>query len=100
MTGGTYSGDVCYVDGWHMTVEQDENGSDVPGERLVLSDDGTYAIADSEADSWFDRKHTAFAVVVPDGGGSGRSVSAEQFSQIEQFLNGTASIVPSDEASQ
>lgn len=84
MADGTYSGDVCYVDGWHHSV--DDVGD--PGERLVLEDDGTYRFAtDADTESWHDRKHRGYVLV--DVGEMHKSVpvSSEEMDAIQKLLD-------------
>lgn len=55
---------VCYRDGWHWTVETDDDGNDVPGKKLVLEDDGSFRPATkADTESWHNRKHERFATV-------------------------------------
>jgi hypothetical protein len=62
----TYTGDVCYQDGWHWTVVKDEAGDDTPGEKLTLGDDGLYRPAVDGDLSWHDQHHQQFAEIRPD----------------------------------
>lgn len=81
-----YDGPVCYFDGWHYTVVAG-GGGDVPGARLVLEDDGSYRIAAPEdTESWHDRKHAAFTLVVPEGGVASVVVSAEEMVAVAELL--------------
>lgn len=67
--GDAYTGGVCYMGGWHWTLEKDAAGFDTPGERLVLDDDGSYRVAgDADTESWHDRKHQRFATVEMEDG--------------------------------
>lgn len=54
-----YEGVVCYQDGWHMSVDED----DAPDRKLYLDDDGTYRFAVDGDLSWHERKHKRFATV-------------------------------------
>ena len=88
-----YEGPVCYCDdGWHYTVVQDENGWDVPGEKLHLEDteDGSqfrYRLAtEADTQSWHERKHKTFVTIERDDGGESIKVTPEQFEQIKEML--------------
>lgn len=81
-----YDGPVCYVDGWHHAVVQNDAGEDVPGDRLYLEDDGTFRVAVDGDESWHERKHTAYAVIVPEGGGVGTSLSSEEFGAFQKWI--------------
>lgn len=79
----TYTGDVCYRDGWHYAVD----GDGLEGERLVCENDGSYRYAsDADTDSWHDRKHGQFVTISPEAGGEGVTVSAEEMQAIQAFL--------------
>jgi len=86
MAETTYSGDVCYQDGWHMSVVKDAAGHDVPGERLFLEDDGSYRLAVDGDLSWHDRHHQRFVNVVMEDGSQSEQVSAEEFAAIQDLL--------------
>ena len=81
-----YTGPVCFMDGWHYTTTTDADGNETPADRLFCNDDGTYRLAADSDPSWFDRKHTAFAVVMPDDGGSGIPVSKEEAGKVQELL--------------
>lgn len=78
---------VCYQDGWHYSVVTDENGNDVPGERLVLEDDGSFRLAtEDDINSWHDRKHQQFASVVMEDQSEGLRVTAEEMAIIQETI--------------
>jgi len=77
-----YTGPVCYQDGWHYTV--DEN--DQPDQRLVLDDDGSYRLANGDDTSWHDRKHGQFAHIALEDGGAGLTVTADELDAIQALL--------------
>jgi len=77
-----YCGGVCYQDGWHYSV--DEN--DQPDQRLVLEDDGSYRLANEDDASWHDRKHGQFAHIELEDGGAGLTVTADELDAIQQLL--------------
>lgn len=86
MSAEVYTGDVCYLDGWHHTVAKDELGNDVPGVRLVLDDDGVYVLAEDGDESWHERKHRQFTLVVPEDGGTSVAVTADEMREIQAVL--------------
>lgn len=77
---------VCFLDGWHYAVVQDADGADVPGDRLVLEDDGTYRLAtDEDTESWNDRKQERFATVQMEDGTAVR-VTADEMEAVKAML--------------
>lgn len=82
-----YTGSVCYVDGWHYTVDTDEHG-DHPGVPLFLNDDGTYRYATDGDESWHERKHQRYTLLVPEDGSPMVSVTPEQMAEVQKILNG------------
>lgn len=83
----SYTQRVCFLDGWHYSVKDDGNGGEIPDERLVLEDDGSYRVAtDADTESWHDRKHTRFATVEMEDGAAGVRVSPDEFEAIQQLL--------------
>lgn len=78
---------VCYVDGWHYSVVEGADGNDVPGERLVLEDDGTYRLAaDDDTNSWHDRKHQQYVNVVMEDSSDGVRVTPSELAAINELL--------------
>lgn len=78
---------VCFIDGWHYSVLTDANENDVPGERLVLEDDGSYRVAtETDVESWNDRKHQRFANVVMEDQSEGLRVTEQEMSIIQETL--------------
>lgn len=75
----SYDGPVCYADGWHMTVDDEDN----PGDRLFLEDDGTYRLAADGDESWHDRNHGQFVSVEFEDGQGAQTVSRAEW---EAFL--------------
>ena len=81
--GDTYTGDVCYQDGWHWSVVDGD-----PGERLFLADDGTYHVAADTDLSWHDRKHQRFASFVVGGGDTPvLQVTPDELAEIKKLLD-------------
>lgn len=79
---------VCFLDGWHYAVVQDADGADVPGDRLVLEDDGSYRLAtDADTETWHDRKHIRYATVELEDGTASVRVTAEEMEAIRQMLD-------------
>jgi hypothetical protein len=79
---------VCYVDGWHHAVVEGPDGYEVPGDRLVLEDDGTYRPAtDADTESWHDRKHASFTLLVPEGGQPAVAVTADEMDAVRELLD-------------
>jgi hypothetical protein len=79
-TGETVSADLvtCYVGydhdaadgrhlygGWHYTVIEGPDGTDMPGDPLVLGEDGTYRPADAQDVSHHAQHHKRYASIVP-----------------------------------
>lgn len=78
---------VCFVDGWHYSVKDDGDGGEIPDQRLVLEDDGSYrAATDADTESWHDRKHVQLATVELDDGSPGVTVTADELEAIKQML--------------
>jgi hypothetical protein len=77
-----YTGPVCYQDGWHYSV--DEN--DQPDKRLYLNEDGSYRHANEDDASWHDRQHGQYVHVALEDGGAGLTVTADELAAIEQLL--------------
>jgi hypothetical protein len=77
-----YTGPVCYQDGWHYSV--DEN--DQPDKRLYLSEDGSYRYANGDDASWHDRQHGQYAHIALEDGGAGLTVTADELDAITQLL--------------
>jgi hypothetical protein len=77
----SYTGPVCYQDGWHYTVTDDGE----PGVRLFLDDDG-YRAAAANDESWHDRKHQTFATVEMEDGAAALRVTPDQLARIKQIL--------------
>ena len=88
MSDDYYTGPVCYQDGWHYSVDENEQ----PGERLHLEDtaDGSksrYRLAtESDTRSWHDRKHGQFAHIALEDGGAGLTVTADELDAIQALL--------------
>ena len=78
----TYTGDVCYQDGWHMSIV-DGN----PGVRLYLNDYGSYREAADGDLSWHDRHHQRFASFVVSDGEPALQVSADELAEIRKLLD-------------
>lgn len=77
---------VCFLDGWHYAVVQDAVGADVPGDRLVLEDDGTYRLAtDADTVSWNERKQERFATIEMADGTTVR-VNEEEMEAVKALL--------------
>ena len=55
----SYTGPVCFRDGWHWSVDAD----DQPDQKLYLEDDGTYRPAADGDLSWFERYHKQYTNV-------------------------------------
>ncbi len=51
-----YKGEVCYMDGWHYTV--DKNGQ--PGKKLFSNGDGTYRLAKDGDPSHHEQYHQLY----------------------------------------
>lgn len=83
---GSYTGPVCYVDGWHCTVGKNENNEDVPGERLVLEEDGSYRLATEEDESHHDRHHQSFVNIEMEDGSEAVQVNPEEYAAIQEML--------------
>ncbi len=60
MSDDVYEGDVCYADGWHWSVDAD----DQPDKKLAL-EDGVYRFATDDDVSWHDQHHGQFVEVEP-----------------------------------
>lgn len=93
MSEDYYTGPVCYQDGWHYTVMTGPDGYDAPGEKLHLEDtaDGSefrYRLATEDDASWHDRKHGQYThIEFEDGSATGVSVTANELSAIQAFLD-------------
>lgn len=84
----TYTGPVCYQDGWHYAVVTDPaTGYDVVGERLYLDDNGTYRVAVDGDESWSDRKHERYALLVPADGSPMVSVTPDEMTAVQKVLD-------------
>lgn len=88
MSADYYTGPVCYQDGWHYTVDENEQ----PGVKLHLEDtDGgekfRYRLATEHDASWHDRKHGQHVEVKLEDGGAGLTVTQDELGAIQQFLN-------------
>lgn len=95
---GAYEGHVCYVGhdhesedgrsligGWHYTVVESPSGYEMPGERLVLEEDGSYRLATDEDQSHFEKHHVQYkgAVFTDD---EQLQVTPEQMAKIKEIL--------------
>lgn len=89
-----YEGEVCYVGhnheapdgrpllgGWHYSVVDG-----MPGERLVLEDDGSYRLAEDGDSSHHDRHHKQYVQMVFEDGQESMQVTPEQLAQIKEIL--------------
>lgn len=87
-----YEGDVCYVGqdhessdgrqlrgGFHYTVIEGPDGEHLPGEPLVLEEDGTYRPAKDDDTSHHDAHHKQFAAIV-------QNFSEEELQQMRDIL--------------
>ena len=83
MSADYYTGPVCYQDGWHYSV--DEN--DQPDKRLYLDEkDGSYRYATDEDKSWHERQHGQYAHIALEDGGAGLTVTADELDAIQALL--------------
>lgn len=93
MAAKRYAGPVCYVGhdhqaadgrdlkgGWHYSVVEGPDGYDVPGEPLVLEDDGTYRTATAADQSHHEKHHQQYAEIVP-------HLSEEEKARLRQLLD-------------
>lgn len=93
-----YEGPVCYVGhdhenvdgtpllgGWHYTVVDGPSG-EMPGERLVLEEDGSYRLAEDGDRSHHERHHKQYVQAVFEDGQETLAVTPEQLAQIKQIL--------------
>lgn len=83
---GSYTGPVCFLDGWHYTVVTDGAGNDAPGERLVTDGDGSYRPATDADTSHNDRHATGFVDIALEDGAPGARVTPDEFEAVQQFL--------------
>ena len=100
---GTYVGPVCFVGhdheaadghplegGWHYSVVKDDNGNDVPGEKLTITSDPdqepTYRYATASDVSHHAQYHQKLKVVAP-GGYMGEPQTVEELRACHQHLD-------------
>lgn len=75
----TYKGPVCFVGqdheaadghqlegGWHYTVVEGPDGTDMPGKKLFLSDEGVFTVA-KKGDEPHSRHHKELVIAAIDG---------------------------------
>lgn len=87
MSDETYDGPVCYQDGWHHSVVDDEHGGQMPDRKLYLDEEtGTYRFATDGDQSWHDRHHQRLTVVAV-GGGLGEPRTPEEFEACHRHLD-------------
>lgn len=93
MAAKPYTGPVCYVGhdhesadgrelkgGWHYTIVEHADGHEMPGDRLVLDEDGSYRYATSSDQSHHERHHQRFVEVVP-------NLSDEERDRLQRLLD-------------
>lgn len=94
-----YEGPACYVGndhdaadgrplkgGWHYSIVKGPDGVDMPGEPLVLLDDGGYRFAQARDESHRDRFHQRLTIVAP-GGGIGVPHTDEEYDATHRHLD-------------
>lgn len=82
----TWNGPVAYLDGWHWSVVTDAAGVESLADKLYLEDDGTFRLAVDGDASWQDRKFVRYAMIVPEDGQPGISVSADELAFVTEQL--------------
>lgn len=96
----TYDGPICYVGhdheaadghpllgGWHYTVVEGLDGTEMPGERLWMSEKtGKCRLAKDGDQSWYERHHQQLVVVAPEGQ-VGEPRTAEEFEATHRHLD-------------
>lgn len=93
-----YEGPVCFVGhdhenvdgrqleaGWHYSVVDGPSG-EMPGEKLVLEDDGSYRLAEDGDMSHNERHHRRYVSIEMEDGHPGVQVNEQELAAIQQLL--------------
>lgn len=99
MAAKAYQGPVCFVGhdhdredgqplagGWHYSVVESPSGGEMPGDRLVLEEDGSYRIAGDGDQSHRERHHQRPKLVAM-GGSLGEPRSDEEWEAAYRHLD-------------